>query len=167
MPEGYGTDTDFEAYVLATGRTAADPNSPDTVEAARVRASMWIDARYGARFSGKKTDGRDQERAQPRTGQIDAEGLEIDEDEVPIEVEYATYEATLLELASPGSLQPTVTPAKNIKKVSVEGAVSVEYANTGTSDQLPVITIIDGILAPLLDTNFDYSSGLFGTTFRI
>lgn len=166
MPDAYGTDSDFALYATATGRTATAAVPPDSVAAARLRASMFIDAYYGPRFSGVRTNGRDQDRAWPRTGAYDSEGIAILEDEVPIEVENATYEATLQELSSPGSLQPVVTSGQVIKKASVEGAVSVEFANVGVDDQAPTLTILDGILAPLLSGGIDMSSGLFGYTYR-
>lgn len=163
MANFYGTEAGFETYNEAMGYTVVAGD----VNPALQRASTWIDANYGLRFPGYKTGGRSQVRAWPRTGATDAEGEAIETDEIPFEVENATYEAARQELSLPGSLQPVVNPSKTIKKVSVEGAVSVEFANTDNYDQQPVLTIIDGILAPLISSQINYSSGLFGTADRI
>ncbi len=159
----YGTATGFDTYVEDRGYTVP---AGDT-DTALIRATDYIDAKYGMRFSGTKTGGRAQERQQPRTGQTDSSGEAIDEDEIPVEVINATYEAALLELASPGVLQKSINPAGVIKRVAVEGAVEVEYANTEAHDQVIEYPIIDGILATLLSTNVDYGSGLFGRASRV
>ncbi len=167
MADFYGTSVGFTAYAAATGRAVPAPTSPDTVEGALFRSSNTLDAMVAGRVSGVKTDGRAQLRLFPREGMYDAEGNEIEDDEIPIEMEYATYELAFQELTLPGSTSPVVTPGKTIKKVSVEGAVSVEYANTATSDQAAFVSSVEGILAPLFSSAVDYSGGLFGTAFRI
>jgi hypothetical protein len=167
MADFYGTSGGFDTYAAASGRAVPTPVSPDSVDGALFRASSSLDAMYGSRFSGYKTGGRSQLRAFPRTDMYDAEGEEIGVDEIPIEVEYATYELAFQELTLPGSTSPVVTPGKTIKKVSVEGAVSVEYANTSAADQKAIVSSIEGILAPLFSSTVDYSGGLFGTAHRI
>lgn len=164
MATFYGSESNFETYAEERGYTISDGD----IEPALLRASIWVDSKYGSRFIGTKTGGRDQERAWPRTGAYDAEGNELDDAEVPNEIVFATYEAARQELSSPGSLLPVVTPGKAIKKVSVEGAVSVEYANTGAADQLPSLPIVDGILSTLFSaSNVDNSLGLFGVASRV
>lgn len=113
---------------------------------------------------------RTQLRAWPRIGAVyDLGGGVVDpigNDEIPVEVAQATYEAVLQELISPGSLQPVVAPNRTIKKVKVEGAVDVEFANTDNYDQVPVLTSVEGILVPLL-SNVNYGSGLFARAYRV
>jgi len=163
MPDFYGTEAGFETYLEERGYIQPDGD----VEPALVRASTWLDATYGMQYSGYKTDGRSQLRAWPRTNATDSENISIETDDIPIEVEHATYEAARQELTTPGSLQPIVNPSKTIKKVSIEGAVSVEYANTDNYDQVPLLTIIEGLLAPLLGKTVNYASGLFGVNYRV
>lgn len=167
MADFYGTSAGMTQYATMSGRSVPTPVAPDTVEGALFRASSYLDANWGGRFPGTKTGGRSQLRAWPRTGASDVDGNVIGDSEVPIEVEYATYELAFQELAQRGSLQPVVTPGSTIKKVSVEGAISVEYANTSAEDQAAMVTAIDGILAPILSSAVDYSSGLFGTAVRV
>ena len=88
----------------------------------------------------------------------------IEATEIPRELKHATIEAAVRELASPGALSPDVTPGKIIKSVAVAGAVSVDYALPGTvDDQKPVSTLIEGILAPILNPS---NGGLFGQSSR-
>jgi hypothetical protein len=80
--------------------------------------------------------------------------------DVPVQVEYASYEYAIQELKSPGSTSPIVTPGKVKTRSRVEGAVDVWYGGrTGQSqvptDQLvaamiPVNTIVDGLLWPII-----------------
>lgn len=175
MADHYGTVEGFTAYTSARGidvwsftvflAGVAVEVSNTTITAALVRASAYIDMRYRTRFWGTKTGGRAQVLAWPRYGAYDAAGTAFDDDETPIEVEYATYEAALRELAAPGSLMPDVITGKIKKRVRVEGAVEVEYAvgSGGAASQMPVIGIIDGILAPLIGAA---PSPYFGTAIR-
>lgn len=159
MAEFYGTLAGALTYHADRGN-AAWASSNDTLRtAALVRATTYIDATYRGRFPGYRTARRAQSLEWPRTDAWDAtNGVTILSTEVPIEVERAAYEAALRELASPGSLNPDITPGKIKKSVAIAGAVSVEYANTsGAGGQRPVVSIIDGILAPLLCDNSGYS----------
>ncbi len=146
--EFYGTEDGFEAYCEARGYTIP----AGEVEPALLRSSMFIDAKYGARFTGLKTSGRDQQRSWPRNGAYDSEGWGFLSTDIPWHIEHATYEGALRELTTPGALAPDVISGKIIKSVTVEGAVSIDYA-IGSADarsQVPIMTVLDGILAPLL-----------------
>lgn len=168
MPDYYGTEAGLEAYAEARGIVLTEGADPI---AALIRSSTWIDANWGSQFSGYKTGGRTQLRAFPRTGAYYNLGGDVTEliptDEIPVELDNATYEGAILEMATPGVLQPIVTPSKAIKKVAIEGAVSVEFANTGTYDSAPVITSVEGILAPLFTSITNDGSGLYGTAYRV
>ena len=158
----YGTLADANAYHLARGNagwTGADPAK----EAALQRATDYIDGRYRrltgggcwvSMFRGKRTAGRDQELEWPRTGATDSEGNEIPDDEVPDEVENATYEAALLELTTPGSLSPVFVGSQQVTKEKV-GPIEVQYAETEQQagqmpPNRPVVPLIDDILAGLI-----------------
>ncbi len=166
MPDFYGTEAGFETYLEARGIT----QPAGEVVPALHRASTWIDANWGSQFSGYKAT-RTQLRAWPRVAAYYNLGggvtEAIDSDETPVEVEYATYEAAIQELTSPNSLMPVITPSKSFKRVRVEGAVEVEFANTGTFDSKPVITSVSGILAPLLNSLLNDGSGLYGVAYRV
>ena len=156
----YGTIEGADAYHLAAGNTAwAGTN--DAKLAALVRASQYVDTLAVAKrkngstytcFNGVKTGGRDQLLAWPRAGAYDVDCTDIAPDVVPIEVEYATYEAALRELVQPGYLSPDYVPASVIKREKVD-VLETEYfgASGGTENpQQPVATLVRNIIAPLL-----------------
>lgn len=146
---GYGDDAGFTAYATAAGYTVP----AGTIAAARQRGSTYIDGAFGSRFSGTPTGGIDQERAWPRTGAT-AFGTSLADNLIPTRVINASYEAALLELQSPGSLSAVISGTSLVKRERVEGAVEVEYAVSEKLDlyaaAMPVVTIIEGMLAPLL-----------------
>jgi hypothetical protein len=150
----YGSLADAYAYHEARGNTAwtSTPPSPesDTQKAALIRATSYIDGRYGAKFPGTKKRGREQALAWPREDALDRDGYEIEDDEVPAEVERATFEAALRELVSPNSLNPDVVMTDRVKSEKVD-VIAVEYAaSTQASDSIPVVGQIDDILAVLI-----------------
>ncbi len=157
----YGTLADANQYHADRGNTAwAGTDTAKT--AALIRASDYIDGRYRyqtaggcwrSMFRGTKTDGRGQEREWPRTGATDSDGNAIPDNEVPVEVERATYEAALRELTEPGSLSPDYVAAGQVTRETV-GPITVQYAS-GQSDgamppNRPVVTVVDDILAGLI-----------------
>ena len=96
----YGDPAEFTEYCDNRGYTVPAGDITDSL----VRASQYIDSRYGAMFIGYRTHGRDQPRQWPRTNAYDYEGYYLDPEETPSEVRMATYEAAIRELQSPGSL---------------------------------------------------------------
>ena len=149
---GYGTDEGFAAWLSANGY--ALPVGAPSAAVLRRRGSVYIDAAYGARFVGRPTDGFAQERQWPRTGAM-VHGQTIPDNVVPNAVVNASYEAAYQEAVSPGSLTAVGSTAARVKREKVEGAVEVEYQSTFGSktlaeDMTPIITTIDGLLAPYL-----------------
>ena len=68
----YLSEADFEAYCEDRGRTFTGD-----VEPALVRATAWIEARYGARFPGYALKGRNQGLSWPRYGACDRSGWPV------------------------------------------------------------------------------------------
>jgi DnaT-like ssDNA binding protein len=161
LPNFYGSEINFTAYCAERAYPVPDGDIP----AALIRASGYIDGAYGSQFTGYKTFGREQPRAWPRSDAYDAEGIYINPYVIPIEVEQATYEATLRELKTPGSLTPDLTPG-TIKQAVTVGNVSVTYANTSAADQHTMMTVIDGILAPLLGSDGTGGGKVWGVATR-
>lgn len=161
MPEFYGSITAADAYHLA--RANAPWAGDDAAkQAALIRASAYIDGKYQFQnacgrweslFSGSKTGARAQPLQWPRTGATDNEGNSIPVDEVPIEIEQATYEAALREIVTPGSLSPDYVATGAIKRQKVD-VLEIEYqaaaTTPGTVPTRPVITVVDELVAPLL-----------------
>ena len=151
----YGTLAAADAYHAARGNVAwGDAAEPARV-AALVRASDYVDARYvyqrggcwASMFPGEKTGGRAQGRAWPRTG-VDG----VPDDEVPAEVERATYEAAYRELSEPGSLLPDYVASSQLTRVKV-GPIEESYATAQGGDgppNMPQLPAVDRLLAGLL-----------------
>lgn len=146
----YGTAEDFATYCARMGYTPATGE----VDPALERGSMYLDGHYGARYPGKPTGGYEQELGWPRTGVTDCRGYQVPSDVVPKEITNASYECAMRELSAPGSLSPDVITGQIKKSVSVDGAVSVTYADAeqggAVASQMPTLTIVDNMLACLL-----------------
>ena len=166
MPD-YGTVAGFRAYHLGRGRDAdAGVYTNDEVEKTKLIASEWIDGMFRSLFPGWRVAERSvQIREWPRYGVVDIDGYAVDDATVPVEVENATYEATLKELLTPGSLLQDYTPSK-YRKVSISGAVSVEYDKIQAADVQTQFPIIAQILAPILDRSAE-RSWLSGAASRV
>lgn len=135
-----GTYTDDRGVTLASG----------DAEAALIRATASIDAIYRSRFPGWRTNGRSQGLEWPRSGASDAEGNEIAEDEIPVEIVNAVCEFAVRELTTPGSTAPDLERGGNIRRMKA-GSVEIEYGGNATANT--VFQIVDGILAGLLGGN--------------
>lgn len=147
----YGTITDANAYQSARGRADWAELDEDEREAAMTRASDYVDQRY--QYPGRKSGGRSQERQWPRTGATDCDGELIPDNDVPSEVERATYEAAYREAMEPGSLMPDYVPGRLVTREKV-GPLEVAYATgKGGADgnpMLPVVSAVDDILSCLV-----------------
>lgn len=162
----YGTLEGADTYHAEHGNAAWAQGSEEARTAALVRAMDYIDGRYryllpngrwASMFPGVRTEGRGQPNEWPRSGAVDYDGNEIPADQVPDEVDRATYEAALRELTEPGSLSPDFIAAGQVTREKV-GPIEVSYADVAAADDgratpnRPVVPVIDEILAPLLRT---------------
>ena len=153
---GYGTTAGFKAYADARGWDYTTPAYADPqIDAARERASDYIDGTFRNQFPGYKTDGREQAREWPRVGTVDREGLSIDSAEVPVEILNATYEGTWREVQTPGSLVPDLKAGGGVLKRVKAGSVEVEYDNDGTVSK--TFAAIEQALGSLLVVRSRYS----------
>ena len=118
----YGTIAAADAYhATSAGGAAWLAGTVSAKEAALIRASRALDGIYGKRYPGTPTAGRGQKLGWPRIGAYDhcaQESLPIDE--VPVEVEEATYALALVELQTPGASTPTFTPGAVNKREKVD-----------------------------------------------
>ena len=137
---------DCKAYCDARGLTfSASPTAEG--EQALIRATQAIDAMYGARYPGYRTNGRDQSLQWPRAEATDAEGEEIADDEIPQEIIDATCEAAVRELATPGSMMPDLERGGRIQSLQA-GSVAITYGSN--AEAVTTFQTIDGVLAGLL-----------------
>lgn len=143
----YGTREGFTSYHTARGNDIGD-YSNGAIDIALLVASEYLDGAYRTHFPGFKVDGRDQIREWPRYDAFDIENDPIPSDTVPTEMEYATYEAALRHLATPGSLLGDFTPSK-YRRVSIGGSIDVTYAMVSAQDVQKQFPAIDRILQPI------------------
>lgn len=144
----YGSEAGLEAYAESVGMEVP----AGSAIAALTRASLWIDGRYGRRFAGVRTGGYAQVLAWPRTGAVTVDGFAVPEGVTPDAIAYATYEAALRQLASPGSLSPDYLASEQVVREKV-GPIEVQYADVskaGASAYAPVFSTIDDLLYPYL-----------------
>lgn len=143
MP-GYGLDQGFNDWLVANGHLL--PESAAEAGVLRLRAATYIDATYGNRFVGVPAGGAGQERAWPRTVHGGA---------VPAAVVEACYQAAWFEANNPGGLVKAGAAVSAVKREKVD-TIEVEYASAQvpfTAALTPVISIVDGLLAPYLISN--------------
>lgn len=169
MPDFYGTVAGYKTYQEDRGREIEDSDAD--IQVGLLKASEYIDGRYGPTWASGdtyKTGQRAQVREWPRVGFVDVYGYPIDNAEIPREIENATYEAAMREIATPGTLTKDFTPSK-YKQAAVDGAVSVTY-NTALSAQDIQLQIpeLDAILYPLLNgPSAVVTSSLSGKSVRV
>lgn len=148
----YGNAEDFKDYCISRGKEINESWSDSKIESALLVSSEWLDNQYEDIWVGYKIDFK-QERSWPRQAAVIQKFpyYVYKTDEIPEQVIRATYEAAFRELTSFGSLQVDYTPNK-YKSVSVDGAVSVEYASMNySSDVQKVIPIIQDLMSVLID----------------
>ena len=147
---GYGTDDGFNTWLTENGYELPDDAPAPAV--LRQRGSTFIDALYGARFTGEPTQGALQERSWPRMGAY-AYGAPIASDVIPDAVVKASYHAALASTGSEASLSiSTPAPIKRDKVGDVETEFADVYGAFKGGDDVP-LSILDGLLAPLLLLN--------------
>lgn len=147
----YGTKEAFVQYVTDHGYIFPEGVTDTQIAAAMLRGSHVID-RYEPKFSGARTGGYDQARAWPRTGAVTNYGQAIPADDTPRPIIEASYEASFLELITPGSLSPVVT-GNGVTKREKVGELEIEYAVSSSRSAAdvvafatPVVTMIEGLL---------------------
>lgn len=146
----YASLAEANAYHTARGN-AAWTGADAAKEAALIRATQWLDGRYGDQWPGIRWKLRAQALDWPRVEATDRDGTEIDYDSIPSEVVSATCEAALIELASPGALSPLVTPGTAKVLTEVKGIRWTPLrASAGASDMTPTLTAVDRALSPLI-----------------
>lgn len=120
-------------------------------ETALIRATQWIDGRYGSRWNGTRWKLRDQALDWPRVYAFDRDGTIIDGDTIPPEVIYATCEAALRELTTPGILSPDLTPGTAKVLTEVKGIRWTPLRTVaGVQEMTLTITAVDRLLTPII-----------------
>lgn len=166
MADYYGTVAGADAYHLKRGNIVWAGLDEAEKLAALLRTSEWLDGNYSELFPGWKTGYRTQVREWPRAYAYDRALQAIGDQEIPSEIERATYEAALREAAQPGALAVDFVAADVIKQASVEGAVSVTFGGSSSAADAQLnMPAVDAILAPIL-TGGGNASALSGSRYR-
>lgn len=134
----YVSLVDAQAYATERGLGVT------VTEAMLLEAMDYIEA-LRADFQGSKTY-KANPLQWPRIGVV-VDGFDIDVDEIPSILVQAQARLACDSATTP--LQPTADGREVLKEI-VEGAVEVDYAETGNSNQQPQLTAASALLAPLL-----------------
>jgi hypothetical protein len=118
-------DTFFSAQGNLDWDAAADK------EAALIQATVYIDARFREMWKGKRTFGRAQALAWPRTGVSDEDNTAVGKNEMPVEYKQAVIIAGLV--ASQGNLDVTQDPDVFITSEQI-GPIKMTYAKDDTME---------------------------------
>lgn len=149
MLSAYGTHDGLQEYAADRG-VDLESDVEATQDQALVRASMALDSMYEHRYPGSRATFT-QSLGWPRTDATWPDGTAISG--TPDQILWATYELAIAELANPGVLTPSVVPGKVKTRARVEGAVDVSYSRAASDpvgSMMPVYTVVEGILLPLL-----------------
>lgn len=147
----YASVAEADAYHLDRANAAWAAAVPADKEAALIRATQWLDGRYGDQWPGIRWKLRAQALDWPRVEAYDRDGTVVDYQTIPPEVVDATCEAALRELATPGVLSPDVTPGTAKVLTEVKGIKWTPLrAAAGAEDMSLTITAVDRALAPLI-----------------
>lgn len=150
---GYGDDNGFGVWLADNGYVL--PAGTPALAVLRERGADYIDATYGARFTGHVADPVAQVRQWPRQDAW-VRDVAIPEDSVPPAVIAASYHAAWFEANTPGGLIRGGCTSGNVQREKVD-VIEVEYqvvtlATPADAVALmtPVISIVEGLLTPYL-----------------
>lgn len=152
---------DARAYAVARGKTLSAVDA--TAEAALIKAMDLIES-YRARFQGTKVS-RDQALQWPRTGVV-VDTFTIDDDEIP---ECLPQAQAALAIEAQTTELFANSDGRQIVRERVEGAVDVQYSESGSESPQPSFGLAESLLAPLFSgaSGNTTEAGLFLRTVRV
>jgi len=158
-----------DAYHALRGNNAWTTYPLGDKEGAVIRATSYLSKSIA--WKGYRVKGRNQALAWPRGNVTDCEGYGVPADVVPWEVADATAEVALREAATPGVMTVDVTmtdsQGRRIKSETV-GALSVTYElSSSSSASIPILPIVDSLLACLVESGAGANSMLHGRSYRV
>lgn len=148
----YGSDNDFTAWLATMGLSL--PGDAPTPAVLRTVGSAYLDATYGARYSGQVAT-IDQADEWPRVGAYRG-FAPMPTDLIPLGIIHASYFAAHYAAVNPGAFFTGGTGASLVKRETV-GPLTFEYAvpTNWTQEQLslllaPILPMTDGLVMPYL-----------------
>ena len=162
---------DAATYWADRGRTLPSTADESSVEAAIVRGTFYLSESFhwkGLRRNGRQDRDGFQALAWPRYGVVDREGHNVDEDQIPREVMWATCEAAYQELTEPHSLVSPTHNQNNVIKSVTAGSARVEYATDQVSVTYarPQLVAIRDLIGPFLAAGTSGGGYLVGRAVR-
>jgi hypothetical protein len=137
---------DADTYAALYGNEGWSALTYKEKEIALRIGTQFIAGSYDGQWKGTRTF-EEQNLPWPRSGVIDGDGIELDDETIPNSVKNAVIEAAMRHGANPGSLVPDLTRGGKISSVSA-GSVSVTYEE-GASPS-PIYPVIDRLLGVFL-----------------
>jgi hypothetical protein len=124
--ESYASEADADSYWALRGSPDAWTNASTAEKESALRmATEYLDARFGARWKGVKTNVTEQALDWPRVNATDHEGWLWDSTEIPEPLVRATIEAALLQVSS--DLAPEIAASdRGVKAERVKAGPVVE-----------------------------------------
>ena len=112
---------------------------------------------FKLKYRGSSTP---QSLAWPRSFVYDKNGVDVANDEVPVEVQKATAEVSWYETQNPRAMQPSYIPHSRRKSVKV-GPISVTYDTSSKAAQgaRPVLLAVGDLIGSFLKTGVSKLSG--------
>ncbi len=146
----FGDTAGADTYHQELGQTAWTGTST-VKEQAILRAMRYLES-LEEKMEGTRI-GTTQELAWPRYGMTDKTGNDVASDTVPEAWINAMYEAALIELVSPGALQPELEfgGAPVLSKSVKAGSVSSSKTYQGGYINQKVYTVIRELISPFLE----------------
>ncbi len=165
----YATVAEADAYHDAHGNTSWDEAGDDEKEAALLRATIGLDSKYRERWLGYKSNHnattapqflawpRKKDKAQSLANDyvladmdklVDYDGIEIDANSVPVEVQRAHMEVALIELTQ--RFVATELNRTNMVKYERVDVIETEYLRNAPAT--PHYPHIDQLLSSLAST---------------
>lgn len=134
----YGAVLDADAYFDDRGNGAWDALSNLAKEQSLVKATDYIEQRFGGRFIGEMTES-DQALAWPRTN-----ASEFADDEIPLKLKYACYEYAYRASQAPLAPDLVIDDSGFQKTVTDEkvGPIEIQYETVGSRLYGPKIYLL-------------------------
>lgn len=144
--DAYVSLAEFKAYAAAVGYDLTE-YTDEQIERAIRRATIWIDARYGATFLGTWVIAT--QRLEWPRADVYYRGVYLASNAIPQKLKSAVCEVTWQELSKPGSLNPVADPApvKSRKVGDVEVQFAVSLSAIGSP---PSFSIVDDLLSGIV-----------------
>lgn len=149
----YVSVADADAYFADRGDPTAWSGATDPAkQAAIVKATDYIEKRFGHRFVGTKGSST-QALSWPRDNAYDRDGFLLADDEVPTKVANATAEYALRAIAATLMPDPTInvdTAGQIVRKHEKVGPIERELEYQGSGGDLPAYPHADLMLRGML-----------------